>query len=720
MDNRTDGVTVLIQGDLKTIDLFSNDLLKYAPPASMIKSIEINPASLSAYSTFEIAESKSFDNKITEISPDIAVCDDCLEDMEKDPCRIDYPFINCTNCGPRFTIIQGLPYDRAKTTMKSFRMCSNCRSEYNDILDRRFHAQPIACNACGPIYSYKDSGKSLNNLKDILEEITLLIASGKSVALKGLGGYHLVCDALNNNAVSELRRKKQRDGKPFAVMFRDIAMVKMYCYLDEAEENELLSWRRPVLILKQKKLLPDAVNNGLGTTGAMLPYMPVHYLLFKNLHTPVLIFTSGNISDEPIIIDDIIAEEQLLKVADSIVSYNRQIFNRTDDSVIRFIDKQKCIIRRSRGFVPGPVDLGCNVDGVLALGAEQKNSICFGKGTQAIMSQYIGDIKNPLTCDFFRDTIERLSYLLKFRSEILCCDLHPDYLSTQHAELLSDEAGVPLYRIQHHHAHIASCMAEFGFDDPVIGISLDGTGYGTDGNIWGSEFMVADLTDFKRISHFDYVPMPGGEKAVNEPWRMALSYIYSSFGESFDYDSVPVFRSIDKMTLSLTEKMIAKKINSPLTSGAGRLFDAVAAILGLCKTSSFDSEGPMRLESVIDKNTDGTYPFESENIIVFSETIKAIVNDLHRQKVSVISAKFHNTIAHVILEISKRIRSETSLTKVILSGGVFQNKYLSEKTTELLANNNFSVFTNHVVPVNDGGISLGQLIIAAKKRESCV
>jgi hydrogenase maturation protein HypF len=263
-------------------------------------------------------------------------------------------------------------------------------------------------------------------------------------------------------------------------------------------------------------------------------------------------------------------------------------------------------------------------------------------------------------------------------------------------------------------------MAEFGFDDPVIGISLDGTGYGTDGNIWGSEFMVADLTDFKRISHFDYLPMPGGEKAIHEPWRMALSYIYSSFGESFDYDSLPVFRSIDKMTLSLTEKMIAKRINSPLTSGAGRLFDAVAAILGLCKTSSFDSEGPMRLESVIDKNTDGTYPFESENIIVFSETIKAIVNDLRRQKVSVISAKFHNTIAHVILEISKRIRSETSLKKVILSGGVFQNKYLSEKTTELLANNNFSVFTNHVVPVSDGGISLGQLIIAAKKRESCV
>jgi hydrogenase maturation protein HypF len=720
VDNRTDGVTVLIQGDLKTIDLFSNDLLKHAPPASVIKSIEINPAFLTGYSTFEIAESKSFDNQITEISPDIAVCDDCLDDMDKDPRRIDYPFINCTNCGPRFTIIQGLPYDRAKTTMKSFRMCSNCRSEYNNINDRRFHAQPIACNACGPAYSYKDPGKSLDNLKDILEEIALQIASGKSVTLKGMGGYHLMCDALNSNAVSEMRRKKQRDGKPFAVMFRDIETVKMYCYLDEAEEKELVSWRRPVLILKQKRLLPTPVSNGLGTTGAMLPYMPVHHLLFKSLPTPVLVLTSGNISEEPIIIDDIQAEEQLLKVSDSLLSYNRQIFNRSDDSVIRFINRQKCIIRRSRGYVPGPVDLGCNVDGLLAVGAEQKNSICFGKGTQAIMSQYIGDIKNPSTFDFFKDTIERLSDLLKFKSETLCCDLHPDYLSTQHAELLSDELSIPLFRIQHHHAHIASCMAELGFDDPVIGISLDGTGYGLDGNIWGGEFMVADLKDFKRITHFDYVPMPGGDKAVHEPWRMALSYIFSSFGENFDYESVPVFRSIDRMTLALTREMIARSINSPLTSGAGRLFDAVAAIVGLCKTSSFDSEGPMRLESVIDTKTDEAYPFIVDKTILFPETIKAILKDLPRQKVSVISAKFHNTIAHIILEISKRIRSETSLAKVILTGGVFQNKYLCEKTITLLGNNHFRVFTNHVVPVNDGGISLGQLIIAAKRRESCV
>jgi hydrogenase maturation protein HypF len=720
VDNRTDGVTVLVNGDQKTIDLFRRDLLENAPPASIIKSIEIKPSLLTEFISFKIAGSKAFDNTITEISPDIAVCDDCLEDMKSDPGRIDYPFINCTNCGPRFTIIQALPYDRANTTMKSFRMCGNCSSEYNDILDRRFHAQPVACNSCGPVYRYKDQNRSLDNFKEIIEEIVVRIESGKSVALKGLGGYHLICDALNNIAVSELRQKKQRDGKPFAVMFRDVEMVRKYCYLDEEEEKELLSWRRPILILKHKRVLSYSVSNGLETTGAMLPYMPVHYLLFGSLQTPALILTSGNISDEPIIIDDLLAEEQLRSVADSIVSYNREIFNRADDSVIRFVARQKCIIRRSRGFVPGPVDLFCRAEGILALGAEQKNSICFGKGYQAIMSQYIGDLKDPTTFEFFKDSIEKMSFLLKFKPEVLCCDLHPDYLSTQYAELLRDTIRVPLFRIQHHHAHIASCMAEAGLDEPVIGISLDGTGYGTDCNTWGGEFMIADLNDFSRFSHFAYVPMPGGEKAVYEPWRMALAYIYTSMGENFDCSSVPVFRKMDKKTLSFAIEMIDKKINTPLTSGAGRLFDAVASILGLCKVSTFDSEGPMRLESVADESTNETYPFQLEETISFSETIRAILEDLPKKRISVISSKFHNTVAHVMLDMSRRIRSETSLNKVVLSGGVFQNKYLSEKTIALLSSNNFRVFTNHIVPVNDGGISLGQLVIASKKRESCV
>ena len=714
VDNRTDGVSVIVQGDLKTIDRFSNDILKNAPPVSHIKSIEITPAQLVGYKSFRITGSKSLKNQITEVSPDIAVCNDCLDDMEKDPERIDYAFINCTNCGPRFTIIEGLPYDRPKTTMKSFIMCPNCKSEYNDILDRRFHAQPIACNSCGPIYKYSDSINSLSNIKEIISEVCRQIASGKTVAIKGLGGYHLMCDALNNNAVNKLRNRKQRDLKPFAVMFRDISAVKKYCYLDETEEIELNSWRRPILILKQKELLSGAVSNGLNTIGAMLPYMPVHYLLFKIIKTEAVVMTSGNISDEPIIIDDLSAEKQMESIADSFLSYNRQILNRTDDSVIRVIDGKISLLRRSRGFVPRPVDLNCGVEGILALGAEPKNSFCIGKGSQAIMSQYIGDLKNPSVYNFYTETIDRFSDLFRFKPEFIACDQHPDYLSTKHADYLKNELNIPVVMIQHHHAHISSCMAEHALDEKVIGICMDGTGYGSDENIWGGEFMISDLKGFSRYSHFDYVPMPGGEKAIEEPWRMAFSYIYKYLGDSFDYASQPLFNSIDNRKLSLVREMIVKKLNSPLTSGAGRLFDAVSAILGFCSEITFDSEAPMRLESAIDTETDSFYPFLADKTVIFSETLKAIIEDLPKHKVSFISAKFHNTVAQVILEVSKQIRRETSLEKVILSGGVFQNKYLLEKTSCLLNRNRFKVFTNHLVPSNDSGISLGQLIIASK------
>ena len=382
-------------------------------------------------------------------------------------------------------------------------------------------------------------------------------------------------------------------------MFRDITAAKKYCYIDEAEEKEMKSWRRPILILKQKEILSAAVSNGLNTIGAMLPYMPMHYMLFRFLKTPAVVLTSGNISDEPIIIDDLMAEKQLMSIADSFLSYNRQIINRTDDSVVRIIDQKTSLIRRSRGFVPRPVDLKCNVEGILAFGAEQKNSFCIGKGNQAVMSQYIGDLKNPATYNFFNETIDRFSDLFRFKAEFLACDLHPQYLSTHHAEHLENELKIPLLRVQHHHAHIASCMAEHGLDEEVIGISLDGTGFGSDENIWGGEFMIADLKGFTRFTHFDYVPMPGGEKAINEPWRMAYSYIFKYFGDSFDYKSVPLFNSIDNQKLSLIKEMIVKKMNSPLTSGAGRLFDAVSAILGLCPVATFDSEAPMRLESAV-------------------------------------------------------------------------------------------------------------------------
>ncbi|MGA1976822.1 MAG: carbamoyltransferase HypF [Bacteroidales bacterium] len=712
--NRTDGVSIVLQGSRDAVDSLGNDIIKYAPPASRVKSIEIRTATFEAYDRFSISESKTVDNAVTEISPDIAVCDECLDDMKNDPGRIDYPFVNCTNCGPRFTIIEAIPYDRPNTTMKSFMMCASCKSEYENILDRRHHAQPIACNNCGPVCNYTDGEKNMGDLQKITDEVSARLASGKAVAVKGLGGYFLMCDALNGDAVTELRRKKHRDAKPFAVMFRDLEAVKSFCFVNDEEKREIASWRRPIVILRQRKLLSYPVSNGLGTTGAMLPYMPLHYLLFKKIKTPAVVFTSGNISDDPIIIDDSLAEKQLIPVAGSLLSYDRSIHNRIDDSVIRVMDNKTCIIRRSRGYVPLPIDLDSCVEGILAVGAEQKSSFCIGKGFQAVMSQYIGDIKSPAVADFLFETIERFSGIFSFKPEIVACDLHPDYMSTGYAEKLGKEMGIPLLKVQHHHAHIASCLAENGINEKVIGVAMDGTGFGIDGNIWGGEFFVADAKGFERVSHFDYIPMPGGDKAVEEPWRMAFSYLFRYFGDSFDYHSIPLFRSVNDQELSLVREMILKNVNSPLTSGAGRLFDAFSALLGLCKKETFDSEAPMRLESAIESNTNDYYPFYIGRIVDFSETFSALLEDIPHRGAGVIAAKMHNTVAQAILKQSCSIRKDTLLNKVILSGGVFQNKYLLEKTFFLLNEEGFETHTNHLVPANDGGISLGQLSVASK------
>lgn len=720
VDNRSDGISVIVQGEPEIVDRFRDEILLNAPSASQIKSIEINEIPLPDYNSFKISESVFIENQITEVSPDIGVCDQCLRDMAHDPSRINYPFVNCTNCGPRFTIIEDLPYDRPNTTMKCFSMCDKCASEYNDISDRRFHAQPTACNFCGPVYLYRDSQKVLFSLKEILEEVSARITSGETVAIKGLGGYFLMCDALNEDAVKELRKRKLRDLKPFAVMFRDISTLRNYCHADKEEETELVSWQRPIVILRQKNELSYSVNNGLNTIGAMIPYMPIHYLLFRIFTTPAVILTSGNFSECPIITDDVIAKEKMPVVADSLLSHNREIVNRADDSVIRIINGQSSFIRRSRGYVPRPVDIRCNAEGIIALGAEQKNSFCIGKGQQAIMSQYIGDLKNNPAYNFYKEAIGRFSRLFRFEAKAAACDLHPDYLSTLYGEKLEKERGISLHRIQHHHAHIVSCMAEYFLEENVTGVCFDGTGYGTDGNIWGGEFLLTGLTEFERVSHFDYIPMPGGEKAIEEPWRMAFSYLFKYLGENYDYQTIPLFRSIGRDKLEMVKKMIVSKTNTPLSSGAGRLFDAVSAILDLCPVAAFDSEGPMRLESAINCQTEDYYPFDTCENVNFSDTFKHILDDLGKEKKSVISAKFHNTVAQVILEISMQMRDKWRSNLVVLSGGVFQNKYLLEKSFQLLNANDFRAYTNHLVPANDGGISLGQIVIASKIRELCV
>ena len=717
--NRTDGVAVILQCDRKKAEAFINDIRSLAPPASGIRSVDISRRMVRGYSAFSITPSVDIDEAITEVSPDIAVCPECLEDLETDPDRIGYPFVNCTNCGPRFTIIRALPYDRANTSMEPFAMCLRCTSEYNDILDRRFHAQPVACNRCGPEYIMNEDGNRLTGIHAILNTIAGRIAGGKSVAIKSTGGYNLMCDALNEEAVASLRLRKQRDSKPFAVMFRDMTAVREYCVAGSEEETLMSSWRRPVVILKQLKPLAPSVSGGLDTTGAMLPHMPVHYMLFRVLRTPAVVLTSGNLSEEPIITDDLIAEERLMPVTGCVVSYNRKIENRVDDSVIRVINGETSMIRRARGFVPQPVEVRCNAEGIFAAGAEQKNTFCIGKGSQAIMSQYIGDIKNVATYDFYRETYRLFSGLFRFLPATVVCDMHPDYLSGRYAEKLAKEAGVPVIRVQHHHAHAVSVMAEHGLKEKVIGVSMDGTGYGTDGNIWGSEFMIVTATDFERYSHFDYFMMPGGDMAVEEPWRMALSCLYRYFGRDYNFMSLKLFRGIGEKKVALVTDMLDKHINTPLTSGAGRVFDAVSALLMLCPETTFDSEAPMRLESAIGGKSDEFYPFTIGSSISLDETFHAILTEIGYTDASVIAARFHNTVARIILHVCLEMKKETGLNKVVLSGGVFQNRYLLEKSLNLLKVNRFMVYTNHLVPSNDGGISLGQLLAAAERRESC-
>jgi hydrogenase maturation protein HypF len=714
VDNRNYGVLINVEGDEGKVVEFQKRITENAPVASHIKSLEIKNAPLSGYKSFSISASGNTDNRITDVSPDIAVCDECLFDLVRDERRIDYPFINCTGCGPRFTIIEDLPYDRERTTMRDFRLCPGCMADYNNILDRRFHAQPVACNECGPVYTYRKKDMTISNFSRLIIEIAGDISSGRIVAIKGLGGYHLICDAHNDEAVSRLRQRKHRDAKPFAVLFRDIPAVREYCYADLNEERELLSWRRPVVILRQKKHIPPCINSRLDTIGAILPYMPVHYMIFRHIRSDMLVFTSGNLSDEPVITDDSEAWERLPAVADSIATYNRKISNRADDSVVKIAGGRSVIIRRSRGYVPEPVDLRQNADGIFAAGAEQKNSFCIGRDNQAVMSQYIGDLKDAGVNEFFEESVEKFMKLFRFTPAYVVCDLHPEYKSTLYAERFAERLGIPLFRVQHHHAHIASVLAEKQMDEQVIGISMDGTGFGTDGNIWGSEFMISDLRGFQRYTHFDYFPLPGGDRAVDEPWRMAFSCLYKYYGKSIEYESIPLFRSIGDCKISALSEMIDKRINSPLSAGAGRLFDAVSSLLGLCDTVSFDSEPPMRLESVIKCRTDEYYPFSAGGTVSFSDTFGEILKDMNKGDISLISAKFHNTIARVILDVSETMRNDTGINKVVLSGGVFQNSCLLERSLFLLKESGFEVFTNNLVPVNDGGISLGQLVAGSK------
>jgi len=713
VSNTNEGVKIGLNADKDALARFLENIEKGSPPASDIYSISSQLVAKEKYDDFTIRKSEDISDRITQISPDIAVCKDCLEDMRSQPHRIKYPFLNCTNCGPRFTIIQDLPYDREKTTMSSFEMCKDCRAEYDNVLDRRFHAQPVACNRCGPSYQLISGDGKISGIDKILDRISGIIDHGGIVAIKGMGGYFLACDATHETAVSRLRSMKHREGKPFAVMFSDLKAVMEYAEVSSVDGEILQSWRRPVLILKARKELAREVSNGLNTIGAMLPYMPFHYLLFEKLNTPAIVLTSGNISDEPIIIDDEVAIEIFRPGTDAVLSYNREIYNRTDDSVLMTVNGSARVIRRSRGYVPNPVQIKFNAEGILAAGAELVNCFCLGKADSAILSQHIGDLKNYETYAFYEESIQRFRRIFRLDPEWVVYDLHPDYLSTQYAR----QSGLKGLAVQHHHAHIASGMAEHGLDEQVIGISFDGTGLGDDGNIWGGEFLVADLNQYKRFTHFDYMPMPGGDLVTEEPWRMALSYLYKAFGEDCLDMNLPFLENIEESSKKTIIQMLDKNINSPVTSSAGRLFDAVSALLNICTSAKFHAEAPMRLESAIFEGVTDSYEVVLNDAIDFLPVFRSIIDDLD-QNISpgVISAKFHNTILNVAEKVVADMKDSTGLNKVVLSGGTFQNRYLLGNLEKKLSLSGYQVYTQKKIPSNDGGIALGQLAIAAKRR----
>ena len=719
--NTNENVIIQITGPIQALNEFLVRLKENAPPAAIIRNIASSMMETTVFDSFSITSSDDISEEITEISPDIAVCADCLEDMDKQDSRLDYAFVNCTNCGPRFTIIKDLPYDRVKTTMQPFEMCSECLQEFRNINDRRFHAQPVACSSCGPHYELFRKGNLIScDINIIIDTVAQSIENGGIVLIKGLGGMHLACNAFNKAAVEKLRSLKNRDGKPFAVMFRDFQSLVPYAEINDRERKSLSSWRRPIVLLRKKNNsiqipLVESISSRLNLLGVMLPYMPFHYLLFRSLKTAAIVLTSGNFSDEPILTDNALALEKFSALTGLIVLHNRDIYNRTDDSVVKVINGEERILRRSRGYVPSPVLTVLNTDGIIAFGAELTNCFCVGKKQNAYLSQHIGDLQGIETVEFYEQTISRFISLFRIKPSLVAIDMHPMYISTKTGLAMEN---LPVVHVQHHHAHIASCMAENMLDEKIIGVALDGTGYGTDGNTWGSEFFICDLNDFERITHFEYIPLPGGDSATEEPWRTAVSYLYKVYGDSFRELELSLLKVIDPEKIRLIIGMIDKKINCPLTSGAGRLFDCAASLLGLIQTATFQAEGPMRLESLVTDDCTESYEFTTGDTICFDATIRSMVEDVINgiEKVT-IATKFHNTIILAIFDSVNSIRTKSGINKVALSGGVFQNKYLSERTIELLKKNNFEVYSHSAVPANDGGLALGQLAVASKRRE---
>ena len=669
----------------------------------------------------------------------MATCPDCLQDVAAPSNRrYGYPFTNCTNCGPRYSIIRDVPYDRLATTMAAFQMCPECQCEYTDPADRRFHAQPNACPRCGPSLALLENPDltsaaarpdaaefkpvtDADNL-EILREVRRRLHQGEVVAVKGLGGFHLACDAENDDAVRLLRRRKRRGDKPFAVMTPDLVHAAAIALLSPADCAALASPHRPIVIAPQRAdtRISAAVAPHNRTLGLLLPYTPLHHLLFADSpHSApelnALVMTSGNLSEEPIISRNDQALSRLAVLADSFLLHNRDIHTPVDDSIVRSFEGRERVLRRSRGYVPQTIDLATRVGPILACGAELKNTFCLTRDHYAILSQHMGDLENYESLIFFEQTLADLKTLCRIDPCAVAYDLHPEYLSTRFAQQL---IGIEKIGVQHHHAHIASCMAENRISGHVIGVAFDGTGYGTDGKIWGGEFLVADFRSFERRAHFRYVPLPGGDTAIRQPWRSALAYLADTFDA--DMPVLPTLRAVPALQRALVQQMIQSDINTVQTSSCGRLFDAVASLLGLRHQITYEGQAAIELEMVADPSSTANDPYPCEVRVTddpweldFRPTIQTIVAEILRGRpAELISARFHNTLAALIVNVCNRLRRETGLDRVCLSGGTFQNFYLLERAVAGLRRSGFEVFLHAQVPPNDGGLSLGQAVIA--------
>ena len=719
--NTSGDVRIEVEGEAKDIEQFLLGLREQAPPLSHIEDITVTHGSPANYEKFEIRHSLAEEGKYQLVSPDIATCPDCLREIfSPEDRRHRYPFTNCSNCGPRFTSIADVPYDRPNTTMHRFRMCPECQQEYDDPLDRRFHAQPNACPRCGPQLELTDARGNSVTCADVIGKTSQLLREGKIIAVKGLGGFLLACDATNQAVVNRLRQRKNRPARPLAIMVSSLDEVRKHCNVNNAEARLLASPGSPIVLMKWKtySTITPAVAPGLKYLGVMLPYTPMHHILLRETGLP-LVMTSGNLSEEPIAKDNDEAIRRLAAISDYFLMHNRDIHARYDDSVAMIERGVPQFVRRARGYAPHPIHLTYKSQQILGCGAEEKNTFCLTRDNFAFLSQHIGDMENLETMENFANTIALYKKLFRIEPEIIAHDLHPEYLATKYAkELAAKDKNIKLVPVQHHHAHITSCMADNGLEEPVIGVSFDGTGYGSDGHIWGGEFLVADYRQFTRMGHLEYLPLPGGALAIKKPYRIATGYLLSLFGDSNQH--LPFLKNADPLEIDIIKSQLEKNINSPLTSSCGRLFDAVSALLGIRGEIEYEAQAAIELEMLAyDKASEtGSYPFtliEQDNmsLIKLQDLFAAIVHDLHSKTPKPeIAVRFHNTVARMITELCQIISSNTGITQVALSGGVFQNRLLLRKAVALLESDGFEVFTHRQVPCNDGGISLGQVVIA--------